>query len=330
MLKAIFELIRQSADNPKTHGKTACYIVAQLDAANRQTTSALLYDCFSVLRNTPTDIIIPFTVSNGSPISHIRRLLSNDSSEQHLFLSCLACVPPAIWAGTTQDVPAVLEAWEVERMMQLLSAPDPTLRLKVRHFYFLRLRLLLSDGLSQTLRILTDVDSSVVELYFAQRLEGLDRSVESYEDEVLALLEVTKVLAGEDAELYARSIKDVLSHATAERAGPDTQRNSQVLERAVENVLSSLRDGETTFGENVATTLLTPLAEVEADSSFSPTMMVVLTALACEYAGHVPVSPLELLRGLGKILMSYPRQLFEETSFQTLTFLQHLSRRSVF
>jgi hypothetical protein len=127
---------------------------------------------------------------------------------------------------------------------------------------------------------------------------------------VLSLLEVIKILANEDAELYARSIRDVLSspHATAEPAGPDAQRNFQVLERAVENVLTSLRDGETTFGENVATTLLTPLAEVEADTSFSPTMMVVLTALACEYAGHVPVSPLELLRGLGKRLMSYPRQ----------------------
>lgn len=133
--------------------------------------------------------------------------------------------------------------------------------------------------------------------------------MESYEDEVLSLLEVTKILANEDAELYARSIRDVLSpHTTTEPTGPDAQRNSQVLERAVENVLTSLRDGETTFGENVATTLLTPLAEVEADTSFSPTMMVVLSALACEYAGHVSVSPPELLRGLGKRLMSYPRQ----------------------
>jgi len=195
--------------------------------------------------------------------------------------------------------------------MQLLSAPDPALQLKVRHFHFLSFssKRPLSNGLSQTLRILTDVDSSIVELYFSQRLGGLDRSVESYEDEVLALLDVVEILAGEDAELYARSIRDVLSpHAVVEPAGCDAQRNLQVLERAVENVLSSLRDGDTTFGENVATTLLTPLADVDADTSFSPTMMVVLTALACEYAGHVPVSPLELLRGLGKRLMSYPRQ----------------------
>ncbi len=66
------------------------------------------------------------------------------------------------------------------------------------------------------------------------------------------------------------------------------------------------KSGDTTFGANVATTLLTPLAEVEEDISFSPTLMVVLTALACEYAGRVPVSPLHLLRGLSRRLISYP------------------------
>jgi AP-4 complex subunit epsilon-1 len=64
--------------------------------------------------------------------------------------------------------------------------------------------------------------------------------------------------------------------------------------------------GEATVGENVATTLLTPLAEgEEAETSFSPTLMVVLTALACEYAGRIPVSPLQLLRGLSRMLLSY-------------------------
>ena len=92
---------------------------------------ALLYDCFSVFRNTPVDVLIPFTASNGSPATHTRHLLSNDWDEQRLFLSCLACIPPAIWAGTTQDIPPVLEAWEVERVMQLLSSPDPTIRLTV-------------------------------------------------------------------------------------------------------------------------------------------------------------------------------------------------------
>lgn len=91
---------------------------------------------------------------------------------------------------------------------------------------------------------MTNVDPSIVQLYFSQRLQGLDASAESYEDEVLSLLEVIKILAGEDAELYARSIKDVLSPAGAGGVN-GTQKGSRVLERAVEIVLSSLRDGET-------------------------------------------------------------------------------------
>lgn len=48
VLKAISELIRRSANNPKTHGKPACYIVARLDAANRQMTSQSYYTTASL------------------------------------------------------------------------------------------------------------------------------------------------------------------------------------------------------------------------------------------------------------------------------------------
>ena len=91
---------------------------------------------------------------------------------------------------------------------------------------------------------MTNVDPSIVQLYFSQRLQGLDTFAESYEDEVLSLLEVIKILAGEDAELYARSIKDILSPPGAGGVNV-AQQSSRVLERAVEIVLSSLRDGET-------------------------------------------------------------------------------------
>ena len=60
---------------------------------------------------------------------------------------------------------------------------------------------------------------------------------------MLALLEAAKILAGEDAKLYARSVRDILL-LPAGAAAPDAQRSSQVLEHPVENVLSSLRDGE--------------------------------------------------------------------------------------
>ncbi|KAH9977107.1 armadillo-type protein [Lactifluus volemus] len=179
--------------------------------------------------------------------------------------------------------------------------PDPEIRLK-------------------TLRVVSGVDLSIVQQYYSQRLQGLDRSAESYEDEVLALLEAVKILAVEDAEFYARSVRDVLSPAGAVPSG---QQSSQVLERAVENVLSSFRDGDTTFYEHVATTLLTPLAEVEAETAFSPTLMVVLTALACEYAGRVSVSPLQLLCGLSKRLLSYSAEC-QKVPPEPISNVQHL------
>ena len=90
------------------------------------------------------------------------------------------------------------------------------------------------------------------------------------------------------------------------------------------------KPGDTNFGTNVATTLLTPLAEVEEDISFSPTLMVVLTALACEYAGRIPVSPLHLLRGLSRRLISYPGLCSLSFYSLPLIALQYLFKKLVF
>ena len=90
------------------------------------------------------------------------------------------------------------------------------------------------------------------------------------------------------------------------------------------------QSGDTNFGTNIATTLLTPLAEVEEDISFSPTLMVVLTALACEYAGRIPVSPLHLLRGLSRRLISYPGPCSLSLYLLPLIAPQYLSKKLVF
>lgn len=90
------------------------------------------------------------------------------------------------------------------------------------------------------------------------------------------------------------------------------------------------KSGDTNFGINIATTLLTPLAEVEEDISFSPTLMVVLTALACEYAGRIPVSPLHLLRGLSRRLISYPGSCSLSLYLLPLIAPQYLSKKLVF
>ena len=52
----------------------------------------------------------------------------------YTFVKCLESLEPKYWAGTS-NAPAILEAWEVERIMTLLGCNDPLIRKKV-HFRF--------------------------------------------------------------------------------------------------------------------------------------------------------------------------------------------------
>jgi AP-4 complex subunit epsilon-1 len=94
---------------------------------------ALLYGSFLLLSGLPFETLnsIP-TSSRLSPVRIIRNLLtSRDPNEQYLFLLCLDCLDPKLWAGTTPEIPAILEGWEVERIMQSLDSPDKLIRKKV-------------------------------------------------------------------------------------------------------------------------------------------------------------------------------------------------------
>lgn len=44
---------------------------------------------------------------------------------------------------------------------------------------------------------------------------------------------------------------------------------------------------------------------VDQDAEAGPTLMVILTALMCEYLELSPISPMDLLRGLATRLSSY-------------------------
>jgi AP-4 complex subunit epsilon-1 len=69
---------------------------------------------------------------SGAAVLDIRSLLtSRDPNDQYVFLSCLECLEPSAWAGTTPDAPALLEEGEVARVMQLLDYPDQLIRRKV-------------------------------------------------------------------------------------------------------------------------------------------------------------------------------------------------------
>lgn len=70
--------------------------------------------------------------THTSLIGSIRDYLtSRTPNEIYLFLSCLESVDPGLWAGTSEAIPAVLEAWEVEQIMHFLDSNDNLIRKKV-------------------------------------------------------------------------------------------------------------------------------------------------------------------------------------------------------
>lgn len=72
------------------------------------------------------------STKNLHPVQFLRPFLTSiDPNDRYLFLACLECVDPVIWAGIAPEWPAVLEGWEVERVMQLLDSSDSLMRKKV-------------------------------------------------------------------------------------------------------------------------------------------------------------------------------------------------------
>lgn len=97
-----------------------------------------------MLSNTDSTLILEAQSSVGTTVvERIRHfLVSDDGNDVYLFISCLDCLKTSIWAGTTPEIPSALEAWEVERVMQLLDSPDATIRKRVSS----SLRLLLCNS----------------------------------------------------------------------------------------------------------------------------------------------------------------------------------------
>ncbi|TFY59621.1 hypothetical protein EVG20_g7714, partial [Dentipellis fragilis] len=263
--------------------QTVVDLISRL-AQSKPRNTALLLECFYVLSQAPYEMLLSIQRTRSSPtVANIRQYLPSDSpNDQYLFLSCLIYTPPEFWAGTSADIPAVLEGWEVERVMQLLESPDPIIRRK-------------------TLRILSKIDSGIVTSYFQQFLQSLDGPLTPSEESVLRLLEVIEVIAGSDGEAYARSVRDIFHALSSGRQGARA-----IFHTAVEEVLSYMTRR---FGLNFATTLLTPITDTS--DHLDSTLMVIVTALACEYAGVLSLAPTALLEGLAKRLSSYPASIQE-------------------
>ncbi|KAJ8474319.1 hypothetical protein ONZ51_g7305 [Trametes cubensis] len=247
---------------------------------------AIIHQCFSTAAKCSLEVLTQAqNASKTSFVQEIRHLLTaDDPNGLYVFIHGLASIDPKLWAGTSPEIPAVLEGWEVERVMKLLDSEDKSIR-------------------KQTLRVLWRVDSSIVESYYARALQGeLPLTSELGSDESLSrLLEVVEIICGEDGESYAHQLKNVLK--AMEGDGPLNKR--PVLQDAVGETLSRMHSGDSTWRGGCIGVLFATLTD--PDSEIGPTLMVILTALLCEYLQLSPVSPLDILRGLDACLVTMLR-----------------------
>jgi hypothetical protein len=90
--------------------------------------TALLFQVIKAM----TVVGIPFDNSSVSPITYVRHLVGPTSpNDKYLLLCLLETADPRLWAGIDPQIPAVLDAFEVELIMQQLDSPDSLIRKKV-------------------------------------------------------------------------------------------------------------------------------------------------------------------------------------------------------
>ncbi|KAJ7072535.1 armadillo-type protein [Mycena amicta] len=236
----------------------------------------LMFSAFLVLADVEAqDVVAAEAALSFSTASCLRQLINSQSSNDHyIFLSCLSCLHPMLWAGTA-DLPAVLDEWEVGRVMKLLDSSDSIIRRK-------------------TLHILSNVDPNVINSYYLQSLRTLpvDLHLNGFSEYATRLLEVVETQTQDDGELYARHVVDLFAQIEAR-----SPRYAEcVMESVVELVLVHLRNAATIFQMGCVSTLVATLGDL--DMFLGQTMMVIVTALATEYSGKLAVPPVDVLRGL--------------------------------
>lgn len=136
-------------------------------------------------------------------------------------------------------MPAVLESWEVERVIQLLESADPLIRRTVSIRDNICTMILVLNT-HKTLKLLNRIDSNIVASYYSQALQTIPStlSVIGKNAHAVWMLELLETKSGEDGELYAQELINLL--VLLESVPPA---GAPVVEPAVERVLLCLHNG---------------------------------------------------------------------------------------
>ncbi|KAI0729907.1 ARM repeat-containing protein [Fomitopsis betulina] len=246
-----------------------------------------LHACYLALSHASTSVSLS---ARTALIDALRPLIASSApvpNDLYGFLSCLGALDPALWAGTRADVPAVLEGWEVERVVALLESEDHTIRLK-------------------TMRLLLRVDTSIIEAYYIRLLSSVNSSSADIQVAAHRLLELADVLSDEDGEAYAGHVIrvcDALEGPTSGLATPIPLEKRPIVQEVVEGVLVKVHNATSEFKSGCIGALFARASE--SDVEIGPSLMVILVALIVEYLSLSPLSPVALLRGLGSRVGSH-------------------------
>ena len=124
----MFDIIKRVSRVP-IRGKSIYVAVTSTEHS-----AAVLRDAFLLLSTVSPKALREFQ-SSSIAITSIRHLLSSrDPNDVFLFVSCLSCLDPSIWAGTHPNTVPVLDEWEVQGVVRLLDSPDGLIRKTVVHF----------------------------------------------------------------------------------------------------------------------------------------------------------------------------------------------------
>ncbi|KAL5535126.1 hypothetical protein ACEPAF_3220 [Sanghuangporus sanghuang] len=309
------------------------FVLAILRRSIKYDKKSLTLECFRFLGRFPSATIARYIIKASSqssafhqqgegsdkplphfvhPVVRIRHFLSSRTLNDHyLFLSCLVCLDPSLWAGATPPaekllstaegeqnngdsstetnaIPLVLDQLEVERMLSFLESDDEQIR-------------------TLTLRILISLDPPLVETCYTRALHALstfasrhstsDRMRNTLLRRLVELaftttLDNEKIEAGNRGHLLLDKVRQVIDAAGVGNSVDGT---------IVEAILGRVRRENASLQHSFALSLLSLLQTDDAGHQqpkigpINPTLFLVLVALVSELAPDLASSKAEVV-----------------------------------